>query len=52
VPRPPSAIAALFVETHEDPTWPPSDGPNMVKLADMPALIEQVMRSTRLAKAA
>jgi len=44
-------VAGLFVETHEDPDNAPSDGPNMVKLADLPALIEQLMEFDRLAKA-
>ena len=32
-------VAALFIETHEDPDHAPSDGPNMIPLRDMPALI-------------
>lgn len=44
-------IAAVFIETHEDPDSAPSDGPNMVPLADMPALIETLMAFDRLAKA-
>ncbi len=27
-------VAAVFMETHQDPDHAPSDGPNMVKLAD------------------
>jgi 2-dehydro-3-deoxyphosphooctonate aldolase (KDO 8-P synthase) len=33
-------VAGLFIETHQDPDNAPSDGPNMVPLADMPRLIE------------
>ena len=33
-------VAGVFVETHQDPDNAPSDGPNMVPLADMPRLIE------------
>lgn len=44
-------IAAVFVETHEDPDSAPSDGPNMIPLARMPALIESLMAFDRLAKA-
>ncbi len=44
-------VAGLFVETHQDPDNAPSDGPNMVRLADMPSLIEQLMAFDRLAKA-
>ena len=32
-------VAALFIETHPDPDHAPSDGPNMIPLREMPALI-------------
>jgi 2-dehydro-3-deoxyphosphooctonate aldolase (KDO 8-P synthase) len=32
----------IFLEVHEDPDHAPVDGPNMLKLADLPALLEQV----------
>lgn len=44
-------IAGVFIETHEAPDTAPSDGPNMVHLSDMPALIETLMDFDRLAKA-
>jgi len=44
-------VAAVFAETHEDPDTAPSDGPNMIYLSDMPALIETLMAFDRLAKA-
>jgi 2-dehydro-3-deoxyphosphooctonate aldolase (KDO 8-P synthase) len=44
-------IAGVFLETHEDPDRAPSDGPNMIRLADMPRLIESLMAFDRLAKA-
>jgi 2-dehydro-3-deoxyphosphooctonate aldolase (KDO 8-P synthase) len=44
-------VAGLFIETHQDPDNAPSDGPNMVKLTDMPALLERLMAFDRLAKA-
>jgi 2-dehydro-3-deoxyphosphooctonate aldolase (KDO 8-P synthase) len=44
-------IAGVFIETHEDPDRAPSDGPNMVPLARMPALVESLMAFDRLAKA-
>ncbi len=44
-------IAGVFLETHEDPDRAPSDGPNMIKLHDMPALIASLMGFDRLAKA-
>ena len=43
-------VAGVFIETHQDPDNAPSDGPNMVRLTDMPALIEQLMAFDRLAK--
>jgi 2-dehydro-3-deoxyphosphooctonate aldolase (KDO 8-P synthase) len=35
-------IDALFMEVHGDPDQAPSDGPNMLKLQDLPALLRQV----------
>lgn len=46
-----AGIAGVFIETHQDPDNSPSDGPNMVYLRDMPALIETLMGFDRLAKA-
>ncbi|UWQ25848.1 3-deoxy-8-phosphooctulonate synthase [Leisingera aquaemixtae] len=44
-------IAAVFIETHQDPDNAPSDGPNMIYLDQMPQLIESLMRFDTLAKA-
>jgi 2-dehydro-3-deoxyphosphooctonate aldolase (KDO 8-P synthase) len=44
-------IAGVFLETHQDPDRAPSDGPNMIRLGDMPALIAGLMSFDRLAKA-
>jgi 2-dehydro-3-deoxyphosphooctonate aldolase (KDO 8-P synthase) len=44
-------IAGVFIETHQDPDRAPSDGPNMVPLAQMSALVESLMAFDRLAKA-
>ena len=44
-------IAAVFIETHEDPDNAPSDGPNMIPLERMGALIDTLMRFDALAKA-
>ena len=44
-------VAAVFMETHQDPDSAPSDGPNMVRLKDLPALVETLMAFDRLAKA-
>jgi len=44
-------VAAVFMETHQDPDHAPSDGPNMVKLKDMPALLASLMAIDKLTKA-
>jgi 2-dehydro-3-deoxyphosphooctonate aldolase (KDO 8-P synthase) len=44
-------VAAVFIETHETPDRAPSDGPNMVPLKEMPALLKTLMAFDRLAKA-
>ncbi len=44
-------IAALFLETHENPDNAPSDGPNMVKIQELPKLLEQFAALDRFAKA-
>ena len=44
-------MAAVFIETHPDPDKAPSDGPNMVPLRQLPALLEELMAFDRLAKA-
>ncbi len=43
--------AAVFIETHEDPDSAPSDGPNMIPLHEMEALITRLAAFDRLAKA-
>ena len=45
-------VAAVFMETHQDPDRAPSDGPNMVPLREMPALIAALREFDRLAKPA
>jgi 2-dehydro-3-deoxyphosphooctonate aldolase (KDO 8-P synthase) len=44
-------VAAVFMETHQDPDNAPSDGPNMVRFKDMPALLQTLLEFDRLAKA-
>jgi 2-dehydro-3-deoxyphosphooctonate aldolase (KDO 8-P synthase) len=50
-----AAVAAgadgVFVETHPDPDRSASDGPNMVPLSDMPALIRTLVRLFELCHA-
>jgi 2-dehydro-3-deoxyphosphooctonate aldolase (KDO 8-P synthase) len=43
-------IAGVFIETHQDPDKAPSDGPNMIPLKDLPALLERLMQFDTLAK--
>ena len=38
-----AGVAAVFMEVHQDPDHAPSDGPNMVRLKDFPALLEQLV---------
>jgi 2-dehydro-3-deoxyphosphooctonate aldolase (KDO 8-P synthase) len=42
--------AAVFIECHPDPDRAPSDGPNMLPLRDMPALVQRLMAFDRLTK--
>lgn len=44
-------VAAVFIETHPDPDKAPSDGPNMVPLSRLEALVETLQAFDRLAKA-
>lgn len=44
-------IAGVFIETHEDPDNAPSDGPNMIPIDQMPALVASLMAFDKLAKA-
>ena len=43
-------IAGLFIETHQDPDKAPSDGPNMIHLKNLPALVAQLIAFDKLAK--
>lgn len=44
-------VAGVFIETHQDPDGAPSDGPNMVPLRDMEALLSELKAFDLLAKA-
>ena len=44
-------VAAVFIETHPDPDRAPSDGPNMIPLREMPALLSRLKAFDALAKA-
>jgi 2-dehydro-3-deoxyphosphooctonate aldolase (KDO 8-P synthase) len=43
-------VAGLFIETHRDPDRAISDGPNMIALKDLPALLEELQAFDQLAK--
>jgi 2-dehydro-3-deoxyphosphooctonate aldolase (KDO 8-P synthase) len=43
-------VAAVFIECHPDPDRAPSDGPNMIPLRAMPALIARLKAFDALAK--
>ncbi|HEX8662779.1 MAG TPA: 3-deoxy-8-phosphooctulonate synthase [Beijerinckiaceae bacterium] len=43
-------VAGVFIETHQDPDEAPSDGPNMVPLREMEALLRALMAFDRVAK--
>jgi 2-dehydro-3-deoxyphosphooctonate aldolase (KDO 8-P synthase) len=45
-------VAAVFIETHQDPDRAPSDGPNMIALRDMSALITRLKAYDDLTKSA
>lgn len=44
-------VAAVFLETHDDPDRAPSDGPNMLPLSWMPALLDELKALDAIAKA-
>jgi 2-dehydro-3-deoxyphosphooctonate aldolase (KDO 8-P synthase) len=44
-------VAAIFMETHQDPDKAPSDGPNMIHLKDMEPLLAELVALDRIAKA-
>jgi 2-dehydro-3-deoxyphosphooctonate aldolase (KDO 8-P synthase) len=41
---------ALFMEIHPDPDHAPSDGPNMLRLEDLPALLAQIIQIDRIVR--
>ena len=43
-------VAAVFIETHQDPDRAPSDGPTMIPLQEMPALLTRLRQFDDLAK--
>lgn len=43
-------LAAVFIECHDDPDNAPSDGPNMIKMSDMPKLLKDLKAIDELVK--
>lgn len=43
-------IAGVFIETHNDPDNAPSDGPNMVPLQELPALLKTLQQLDSIVK--
>ena len=39
------------METHQDPDNAPSDGPNMIRLKQLPGIIETLLEIDKVAKA-
>jgi 2-dehydro-3-deoxyphosphooctonate aldolase (KDO 8-P synthase) len=44
-------VAAIFLEAHPDPDHAPSDGPNMIPLREMPAVLGRLRAFDQVAKA-
>jgi len=44
------SVAAVFIECHEDPDNAPSDGPNMIALKDLSALIHKLLQIDAIVK--
>lgn len=44
-------VAGLFLEVHDDPNTAKSDGPNMLYLKDLPALLKELIELDKLTKA-
>lgn len=43
-------VDALFLEVHPEPERAPSDGPNAVRLADLPGLLDRILAIDRAAR--
>ena len=43
-------VAAVFIETHQDPDNSPSDGPNMLDLANLPCLLKKLKEIDQIVK--
>jgi 2-dehydro-3-deoxyphosphooctonate aldolase (KDO 8-P synthase) len=43
-------VAAVFMEVHQDPDNAPSDGPNMIQLKDLPAILSELVELDAIVK--
>ena len=43
-------VAAVFIETHQDPDNAPSDGPNMIPLNELDTLLDKLVQIDKLIK--
>lgn len=43
-------VAAVFIETHQDPDKSPSDGPNMIALADLKGVLDELTALDKIRK--
>ena len=43
-------VAAVFIETHQDPDSAPSDGPNMIPLNELDTLLDKLVQIDKLIK--
>jgi 2-dehydro-3-deoxyphosphooctonate aldolase (KDO 8-P synthase) len=43
-------VAGVFIETHQNPDKAPSDGPNMIPLKQLEALLRRLQQFDRVAK--
>ena len=43
-------VAAVFIETHQDPDSAPSDGPNMIPIDQLPGVVETLIELDKVAK--
>ena len=43
-------VAALFIETHQDPDNAPSDGPNMLPINKLEALLKKILQIDKIVK--
>ncbi len=45
-----TGIAAIFMETHPEPSSAPCDGPNMISFSDLPKVLQQIKEIDKIVK--